>query len=66
MPISAVLTGLLANSGVALLVLFKSDKHPKECLKIVFIIYFISVISGFLLKFLNLWKNVSFIKPNLI
>lgn len=54
LPISAVLAGLLANSGVALLVLFKSDKNPKECLKIVFIIYFISVISGFLLKFLNL------------
>lgn len=50
LPLSSALTGLLANSGVALLVLFKSNPDIKENLKIIGILYFISVITGLLLK----------------
>ena len=50
LPLSSALAGLLANSGVALLVLFKSNPDIKENLKIIGILYFISVITGLLLK----------------
>ena len=50
LPLSSALAGLLTNSGVALLVLFKSNKNIKENFKIVGIMYFISVITGLLLK----------------
>ena len=50
LPLSSALAGLLANSGVALLVLFKSNKNIKENLKIVGILYSISAITGLLLK----------------
>ena len=50
LPLSSALAGLLANSGVALLVLFKSNKNIKENIKIVGILYLISVITGLLLK----------------
>ncbi len=48
LPLSSALAGLLANSGVALLVLFKSNKNIKENLKIVGILYSISAITGLL------------------
>lgn len=50
LPLSSALAGLLANSGVALLILFKSNPNLKENLKIVGILYSISVITGLLLK----------------
>lgn len=50
LPLSSALAGLLANSGVALLVLFKSNPNIKENFKIIGILYFISVITGLLLK----------------
>ena len=50
LPLSSALAGLLANSGVALLILFKANKNIKENLKIVGILYSISVITGLLLK----------------
>ncbi len=50
LPLSSALAGLLANSGVALLILFKTNKNIKESLKIVGILYSISVITGLLLK----------------
>lgn len=50
LPFSSALAGLLANSGVALLILFKSNKNLKENIKIVGILYSISVITGLLLK----------------
>ena len=50
LPLSSALAGLLANSGVAILVLFKSNKNIKENLKIISILYSISVITGLLLK----------------
>ena len=50
LPLSSALAGLLTNSGVALLVLFKSNKNIKENTKIVGILYLISIITGLLLK----------------
>ena len=50
LPFSSALAGLLANSGVALLVLFKSNKNTKENIKIVSILYLISIITGILLE----------------
>lgn len=50
LPLSSALAGLLANSGVALLILFKSNPNIKENLKIIGILYLISVITGLLLK----------------
>ncbi len=50
LPFSSALAGLLANSGVALLILFKSNKNIQENLKIVGILYSISVIAGLILK----------------
>lgn len=50
LPFSSAISGLLANSGVALLILFKSNKNVKENVKIVGILYFISIITGLLLK----------------
>ena len=48
------ISGLLTNSGVALLVLFKSNKNVKENIKIVSLLYIIGVISGLLLElFIN-------------
>ena len=43
------IAGLLTNSGVALLVLFKSNKNIKENIKIISIIYVISTISGLII-----------------
>lgn len=42
--------GLLTNSGLSLLVLFKNNKNIKENLIIVAIIYFIGVISGIIIN----------------
>lgn len=50
LPLSSALAGLLANSGVAILILFKSNKNTKENIKIVSILYLISIITGLLLK----------------
>ena len=50
LPLSSALAGLLANSGVALLILFKTNTNIKENLKIVGILYSISAITGLLLK----------------
>lgn len=50
LPLSSALAGLLAGSGVALLILFKSNPNIKENIKIVGILYSISVITGLILK----------------
>lgn len=42
----SMLSGLLTGSGVALLLLFKSNKNSKENLKILIILYLIGVLSG--------------------
>lgn len=50
---SSLLSGLLTGSGVAILVLFKSNKDKKDNLKILLLIYFIGVISGIITILLN-------------
>lgn len=45
--------GLLVNSGVGILVLFKVNHHQKENVGIVITLYLIGVISALILQFLN-------------
>lgn len=52
-PFSSAIAGLLTGSGVAILVLFRSNKHVKENMMILFLIYFIGVVSGILLEVLS-------------
>lgn len=47
---SSVIAGLLTGSGVALLILFKSNKNFKENIRILLIIYFIGAFSGLVLQ----------------
>lgn len=47
---STVIAGLLTGSGVALLVLFKTNHSIKENVKILALIYFIGVFSGLMLE----------------
>lgn len=50
----ASLAGLLTGSGVAILILFKVNHNLKENFKILFLIYFIGVISGIFIDLLNI------------
>ena len=50
---SNAVAGLLTGSGVALLVLFKSNKNKHENFKILLLVYFIGVISGLILNLLG-------------
>lgn len=47
---AGIISGLLTGSGIALLVLFKSNKNIKENIKILLLVYFIGVISGIIIK----------------
>mgnify|MGYP002542532341 FL=1 len=49
----SLIAGLLANSGMALLVLFKSNKNLKENFMVLGLLYFISVISGIIIMILS-------------
>lgn len=49
-----LISGLLTNSGIAIMLLFKSNKHLKENLIILLMIYSIGVISGILINILNI------------
>lgn len=51
----ATISGLLTGSGVAILVLFKSNKNIKENLFILSIIYSIGVLSGLLIELITLF-----------
>ena len=46
----ALISGLLTNSGVAILLLFKLNKNTKENLSILSIIYFVGVIIGIFIE----------------
>lgn len=48
----AVISGLLANAGLGLLVLLKNNDF-KDTLKIIFILFIISILSGFTIDFLT-------------
>ncbi len=54
LPLAPTISGLLTNSGVALIILFKSNKNIKENLKIVSIVYIIGVFVGLLIELINL------------
>ncbi len=45
----SMIAGLLVGSGIGILVLFKSNKHVKENIKITTILYLIGVICGIVL-----------------
>ncbi|MCQ2386590.1 MAG: arsenic efflux protein, partial [Clostridia bacterium] len=49
-----MLSGLLAGAGVGVLVLFRMNKHPKENLCIVALLYAVGTVSGFLFDLLQL------------
>lgn len=50
---ASLISGLLTGSGVALLVLFKTNKNLKENISILGIIYFIGSLMGFLIEILG-------------
>lgn len=50
LPVSSAIAGLLTGSGVAILVLFKSNKDKKENIKILLLVYLIGVVSGLILE----------------
>ena len=50
---SALISGLLTGSGVAIIILFKSNKNIKENLIILSVVYFIGVISGLIIELLG-------------
>ncbi|MNT84977.1 hypothetical protein D3C72_2250830 [compost metagenome] len=49
-----MIAGLLANAGVGLIVLFRMNKNLKENIKILGLIYVISVFSGIILELIGL------------
>ena len=49
-----LMSGLMSNSGVALLVLFKLNKNIKENVKILCITYFIAIIVGIVINLLSI------------
>ena len=51
---SSMIAGLLTNSGVALIVLFKSNKNIKDNFKILGLLYFIGVLSGVIIHIIGL------------
>lgn len=50
----ALISGLLTGSGVALIVLFKTNNNIKENVKILSLIYIIGVLSGILIEIVGL------------
>ena len=52
--LGTLLSGTLTGAGVGLLILFKENKHFKENLMIVSIIYFIGVLIGFLIDLIGI------------
>lgn len=49
----SLISGLLTNSGVGLLILFKVNKNIKENMFILFLVYFIGVLSGLFINWLG-------------
>ena len=50
----SMIAGLLTNSGIALVVLFKTNKNVKENINIIFLTYFIGIIIGIILNILHI------------
>lgn len=53
LSLSGVMAGLLTNSGVAILILFKSNHSIKDSLKVLSITYSIGVITGIIIELLT-------------
>ena len=51
---SSLIAGLLTGAGVGLIVLFRMNKHLKENIMIVSLIYLVGVISGIVLQLLGI------------
>lgn len=54
LPDGAFLSAILANAGVGLLVLLRINRPIKQSLKIIFLIFLVSFLSGLLFTILNL------------
>jgi len=48
MPAGALIAGLAMNSGVGIAILFKMNRHPGQNIKIVVIVFTVSIIAGLL------------------
>ena len=53
LSISSLIAGLLTGSGVALLVLFKSNKNIRENVRILMLVYLIGVLSGLMIELVS-------------
>ena len=53
LSLSSTIAGLLTGSGVAILILFKSNKNLKENIKILLTVYLIGSLSGILIEIIN-------------
>lgn len=51
---STTISGLLASSGIGILILFKNNKNIKENIKIISLLYITSVITGIILEILQI------------
>ena len=51
---SSALAGLMTNSGIAIIILFKTNKNLKENIKILLLVYLLGSATGVLLDFVNL------------
>ena len=51
---ASLIAGLLSGAGIAILVLFRTNKNKKENFLILLTIYIIGVLSGILLELINL------------
>lgn len=53
LSLSSTIAGLLTGSGVAIIILFKSNKNLKENLKILLLVYLIGALSGVTIELIN-------------
>lgn len=51
----SVIAGLLSSAGVGLLVLFRLNRHPRENIRIIGLLYAISVLCGMMIEIINLF-----------
>ena len=51
-PLGSMIAGLLVNSGIGILVLFKVNKDKKDNLKILTILYIVGITAGIILDLL--------------
>ena len=46
----SLISGLLTGSGIAIMILFKTNKHFLENLKVIGILYIVGVLSGIIIE----------------